>query len=549
MNFISLKFVLVCSSFLLCYNHVITAPVQAPKLTVVIIADQLAYHYLPKLKHNFKFGLKKILANGVVYTKAYHPCSIPETTTGHAAISTGCFPKDHGGITNQWIDIDAEKISFEDDNSPRTAILPSPPNPSVGKSDHQLMVDTISDQFLLQTTPQTTTKVFALSFKAYSSIALAGKMGKALWFDHQRNIFVSSQRYFSMLPSWITTFNKNIPVNYNNYTWRLCYKPTTAAYNYPYIKNYEFAGAPESYINKSYTTLVKKEKTPSSFLMKTPAANTMLFDLAKTCINQNLQLQTNDRLLLWISLSQLDLLTHLFGPDSLETIDTIYHLDQELNDFISFLHRKVGASNCLLVLTSDHGVAPIPEIQKKKGFTSAQRIMAQPLIKRMNEKIEKKFGIKNIVKAFEPNSFRLDAHTMERLNHQEQKDILTTLRNFLRNTPGIKDAWTYQELAQKDVHLNQFTNFHKIQLFPGRIGEIICQPAPYCQITTYKTGTSHCTPYDYDTHVPLIFYQPGKLNHKIISQKVFMQQLPVTLAHILHITKPSASPFDILPGF
>lgn len=540
--------VLLCFLWLLWPQPNHGAPVQAPKITVVLIVDQFAYHYIPKLKHHFKFGLKKLLTNGIVYTKALHPHGIPETTTGHLAISTGCYPKDHGGVTNQWINTNGEKIPFEDDTSSQASILPATNNP-VGKSDHQLMVDTLSDQFLLQTTPQTPTKVFALGLKAYSPIALAGKMGKAFWFDPKHNFFASSKKYFSEFPDWANSFNKEIPKNYYNYTWQLCYKPTNSAYNYPYIKNYEFAGSKESYINKSYTTLKKKEKTPSSFLIKTPAANTMLLDFAKACINSNLNTQSNDRLLLWVSLSQLDLLTHLFGPDSLETIDTIYHLDRQIDEFVSFLHKKVGASNCLFILTSDHGVAPIPEIQKKKGISTARRIMAQPLIDKMNTKIEKQFGIKNIVLAFEPNSFRLDLFVLASLDHQTQKAILKTLQELLRNTPGIKDAWSYQELAQKDVYLNQFAGFYKTQLFPSRIGEIICQPAPYCQITTYATGTSHCTPYDYDTHVPLIFYQPGKLAPKNIHKKVFVQQLPVTLAHLLHITKPSASPFDILPGF
>ncbi len=521
-------------SWHLCYS----APNQAPKITVVIVIDQFAYHYFPKLQKNFNYGFKKLLDNGIVYTNAIHPHGIPETTTGHNSLSTGCYPKDHGGVTNQWLDQQGNKVRFETD-----------PDPIVAKSDHHAMVDNLSDQFLQFTTPSTPTKVFALSIKSYPAIAIAGKMGKALWFDEQQGCFASSKKYFDDIPLWVREFNKSINTQYTGYTWQPCFKLDAPEYNYPYIRNYKFAGANESYVNNSASTLTEKPTSPFSFLIRTPIANKMLLDLAKKCVNKNLDTQTNDRMLLWVSLSQLDLLTHLFGPDSLESTDTIYHLDRQLNDFITFLHRKVGASNCLLVLTADHGIAPIPEIQRLKGFTSARRIMANTIIKAMNEEIEKTFKISDIVKAFEPNSFWLNHERLSSLDSKTQNAVLIALRDFLKKYPGIKDAWTYQELATKNVRLNQFASFYKTQLFPGRTGEILCQPAPYCQITHYATGTSHCTPYDCDTHVPLIFYQPGKLNHKIIEEKICIQQIPCTLARLLHITKPSASPFNILPGF
>ena len=91
-------------------------------------------------------------------------------------------------------------------------------------------------------------------------------------------------------------------------------------------------------------------------------------------------------------------------------------------------------------------------------------------------------------------------------------------------------------------------NFYKNQLYEGRSGDIICMPQPYCQITKYPTGTSHSSPYDYDTHVPLVLYQQGRFGRQTIRSKVWMQQLPITLAHILGVQRPSASTFATLPG-
>lgn len=521
---------------------------QAPKLTVVLVIDQCAYHYFPKLKNNFRYGFKELLEKGIVYTKAIHPHGIPETTTGHHCISAGCYPKDHGGVTNQWIDYNGEKIHFEADNNPDAAIIPQDKKGG-GKSSRNTMVDNLSDQFLQFTSQQNPAKVFALSMKSYPAISMAGKMGKALWFDENRGIFISSKMYFEALPPWVDAFNKKTRPSFATYQWKPAFDLRAPEYNYPLIRNYEFAGAPESYLNQFPLKINPKGEPRYFVLVRTPFANSMLLDLAKECINQNLDLQTDERMLLWVSLSQLDLLTHLFGPDNIEPIDTLYQLDRQIADFMTFLQRKVGASNCLLVLTADHGIAPIPEIQQKKGFPSAKRIMANQLIKDMNNEVERTLGIVDIVKTFEPNSFRLNYAIFSSLPQAKKTAVLDVLVAFLKHYPGIKNAWTYQELATKNVRLRQFAGFYKTQLFSGRIGDIICLPAPYCQITHYPTGTSHQTPYNYDTHVPLILYQPNKIRPQIIRQQVLMPQLPVTLAKLLHISEPSASDFEALPGF
>jgi hypothetical protein len=67
-------------------------------------------------------------------------------------------------------------------------------------------------------------------------------------------------------------------------------------------------------------------------------------------------------------------------------------------------------------------------------------------------------------------------------------------------------------------------------------------------LSKYKAGTTHESPYNYDTHVPLVIYQPGKYEHISIIKKVYATQLANTLAQILNIQKPPASTAQLLPG-
>ncbi len=114
--------------------------------------------------------------------------------------------------------------------------------------------------------------------------------------------------------------------------------------------------------------------------------------------------------------------------------------------------------------------------------------------------------------------------------------------------PGIKSVWTYDQLLNSNPLPTDHMYFFKRQLYPGRSGQIIIQTQPYVQLTDNSTGTSHCTPYEYDTHVPLMFYQRNVFEERVIEQKVWTLQLANTLAYLLGTNKPSASTMDVLPG-
>ena len=71
-----------------------------PKMTIVLVIDQLSYQNLYNLKEHFNFGLKKLIENGINYHAAYHTHGSPATAAGHASIGTGTCAKDHGFVLN-----------------------------------------------------------------------------------------------------------------------------------------------------------------------------------------------------------------------------------------------------------------------------------------------------------------------------------------------------------------------------------------------------------------------------------------------------------------
>lgn len=544
----------LCASLL---EKIHASDCKDPRLTVVIIVDQFAYHYLPKLQNNFRYGLRTLFKEGQVYTQAYHAHGIPETTPGHHAISTGTLPKDHGAILNKWINKEYKKECYVTDPDPNAAVFKPqgssyldscPEKAECGKSCVKTMVDGLSDQFMLASNPPSNRKVFALSLKSHPAIATANRLGKPIWFDETFGGFTSSKKYFCSLPEWVIAFNKAQKFSTRSHVvWRTMCRLQDSMYDFPDIKNYDYAGYNFSLVSLPSIAIDRKLSQPFELYLKTPAASQALIDLAKTCITHNLK-KSSDRMLLWVSLSTLDLVGHIYGPDSIEAIDTLYHVDKQIQDLMNFIHKRIDPKHCLYVLTGDHGIPPMPELMQKRGIPQARRIMAQTLINDMNNMIAKSYSLNNIIKGFEPTYFIINKELLAQQDCQKQTAILSALKKFLQDQPGIKSVWTAAELRHLTFQPEQPENHYKTQLYHDRSGDLICMPEPYCQITTYPKGTSHLSPYEYDTHVPLVLYQKRRIAHKIIDEKVWIPQLPVTLAYLLHLARPSASTYAILPG-
>ena len=80
--------------------------------------------------------------------------------------------------------------------------------------------------------------------------------------------------------------------------------------------------------------------------------------------------------LLGVSFSGSDHVGHTYGPDSHEVMDATVRLDRTLQRLFGFLDRTIGLSRVLVVLTADHGVAPMPEVLQRMhpGTTAAGRL-------------------------------------------------------------------------------------------------------------------------------------------------------------------------------
>lgn len=521
-----------------------------PRLTVILVVDQFAHAYFNKLMPYLKHGLRYLAEHGVVYTNAHVPGQ-QGTASGHAGYNTGTCAKDHGFIGNTWYE-NGKKIACDDDTAEDAFVI----NPvtgatyDYGKSAKRLMVDGLSDQCVLQSQPSSKFAAYSISGKSRSAVASASKLGKALWFDTRSGMFTSSKAYFNELPEWVNTFNMNNGVNdVGSITWSPMYPESPYAYNFFDINNYDYARIKKSMLNTPLP--VPDESNPKNkyhFFEKTPQANQLILDCAQACIKTHVSRKHRDRLLLFVCLSPLDKVAHKYGPNSMEAIDMIYHLDKQIRSFIRQTLRVIGKHEVIFALTADHGVMPLPELLHAKGLTQAQRIDRIDFVNRINEKMGKKhFFDKNIILSYKGQELVLAPSVVEKISSDKRTNVFNDIKLCVLEEPGVKNAWVYDDFLHIPTQPGTLEDSIKNQLFRGRSGSIIIQPEPYTLITHWPDGASHKSPYDYDTHVPLILFHPGKFERRHVRKRVVALQLANTLAEVLNIPKPSASTYEILP--
>lgn len=508
--------------FLCCAcNHSSTYPKNAPEtpeLTIVIVIDQFAYHFLPKLMPWLGYGIHDLFKQGVVYTNAYHPNGAPVTAVGHTGIGTGCLAKYHGIIDNDWIDDSGKKITAYDTEQPY-ALIP-----------------TLSKEFLAA---NTNNRSIAISLKGRAATGLVGNDAPAIWLV--KNAFVTDAKQ-RMITDMVATFNaNNALLQPHRLSWQLAYNDPRY-YQFKNIDNYDYASAPSLIESSPISTADYSEE-----IRKLPITNQLVFDLALTYLQELYQIsRPQGHTMLWLSLSTLDKIGHLYGPESKEAIDTIYHIDKQIQQFIRAVAAIVPANKTLYVLTGDHGVMPIPEILKQK-YPQAKRILTTPIIKKINRLVHKKFGIKNAIISIEVPFAHLNQKSLKNCSTKKRSNITQFIIKELKKIPGVISVYETEQLASMTTQPDSPLRLLQNNILPGRSGQITILIDQYTLLTKHEKGTSHQSPYSFNTHVPLVIYWPGHFDHKTISQKIWVPQLHATLAKIFNIA-PTACALPALPG-
>ena len=205
-----------------------------------------------------------------------------------------------------------------------------------------------------------------------------------------------------------------------------------------------------------------------------------------------------------ISLSATDLIGHGFGPDSKEMHDNILRLDKNLGVFFDSLFKLRDSSRVSITLSADHAVGTIPELAARTMKPGPARIDAAALAARLRALVAAA-GIDSTLVFLDQQVVVADRTALA--NRRAGLDsVLAAFAAQVRTLPGISRVDRFQDLLRGDTINDPITRRWSHQ-FPAQGNvELVITQTPYSIFGTITA--THGSPYDYDSHVPIIFYGP-----------------------------------------
>jgi predicted AlkP superfamily pyrophosphatase or phosphodiesterase len=272
-------------------------------------------------------------------------------------------------------------------------------------------------------------------------------------------------------------------------------------------------------------------------LLFSPFGDSLLLDFSKALIKGEKIGQDEYTDYLSISFSGVDAINHFFGVSSLENEDTVLQLDKTLADLFRFIDDQVGLDQTLIVLSADHGMAEMPEYMTELGL-KVGRLYSEDVVSIANTLGKDLFSIDDMVKFFYRPYLYLDENKI-RAADLDIAVVEKRLAAALTDVEGIALAAPRDGLPmiQAPAILKQIqNNYH-----PSRSGDIYIAQEPYWFM--FEKGPAvamHGSPWNYDTHVPVIFSGPG-ITAQTIARLIHPVDVAPTLSAYLGMSPPAAS--------
>lgn len=507
-----------------------------PKLVVGIVVDQMRYDYLTRFESKYgDGGFKRMIKEGF-NCKNNHFNFIPTYTgPGHASVYTGTTPKYHGIIGNNWYDKEVKDMVYcAGDDSVK----------SVGTEDdagqmspHRMKTTTFGDENRLFTQKQG--KTIGISLKDRGAILPAGHTANAAYWFHGREegSWITSTFYMTELPNWVSDFNTSEAAESYLKVWDTYYDIATYTESDADENTFEggFRGKEKATFPYDLAAL-KDENRGFDILKATPYGNSLTTDFAIEAIKGEQLGQDDATDVLTVSYSSTDYVGHNFGVSSKEIEDTYIRLDKDLERFFEFLDAQVGEGNYTVFLTADHGAVEVPSYLKSMKIPSGY-LDNQETKTRFAAYLKAKFKSSDLVENVSNNQIFLNRKQIDSLGlniNAVQEAIVNELIGY-KNIEKVFSAHT--------MTTTNFTTGIESLLQNGynqkRSGDIVLLSDP-AYISYGKTGSTHGSGLNYDTHVPLLFFGKG-INHGETYDKTVIPDIAPTMSALLGISFPNAS--------
>jgi hypothetical protein len=468
-------------------------------------------------------GFARLRAEGTWFTDVRFAHANTETAVGHASLHTGVTPREHGVVANDlWLE--HKKLGILVDSS--TRLVTANGFGADGSSAKAVRSDVVADRFKRQ---NSAAKVFSFSLKDRGAIFGGGRHPDlSLWYDSKLGQFVSSTAFVDVLPPWVNAVAGPVvlkremakPWNPLDPSWVASHALTRD--EQPGESDYQGYGT-------VFPHQVRDSHQPFGAFRGSPETDRLLLNLALQALNRS---PREEPVLLAVSLSANDYIGHWFGPDSFEAWDELYRLDAALGEFFRELDRVQGPQNWSVVLSADHGILPLPEVNRQRAISRATsgapqrpgdiggRVLAGDLELTVRAAADQALGKGTWIESVTDPYVYLTQNARA-LSGARRPQLRAAVIAALTNVGGIARVFDVETIANPcpPVEDESLAALVCRSVYPGVGGDFYVALAPgYFFDTEYVTGfgTSHGNASVYDRSVPLLVRAPGKVEPRVV---------------------------------
>lgn len=505
--------------------------VPRPRLVVLVVYDQLASWVLAEhaAELDDEGAIRWLERSGLHVERARYAYAGTLTAPGHAAIVSGAGPDESGVPSNRvWDRRRRARVSSFDDGE----------HPVFGHEGAfggagRLRARTVADALVEATSGRA--RVVALAMKDRGAIPPGGHHPTlTLWFDGTIGAFTSSTAFVPALPPWVEAFRLEHPV---------------AGYVRPWtpLRAYDALGPDEQPGEGGYGFGASFPHDPTgtgdaeSFLAL-PGSTEMLLDLAERAVVEVELGQDEITDFLSISVASTDYVGHAYGPDSWEYRDMLIRSDLQVGRFLT---RLAARTDLAVLLTSDHGIAPLVERHAEHGLPAGVRWTSAELLPGLEAHLASTLGPRE--------GGYIDAWVVPHVTFttEVRQDAALRARTadvaeaYLLARPGVGSVTFVAQAAALRRSDDDVVRATGLSITDDPPGDLYVLPSrgSVADDVPGDTGTSHGSAFDYDREVPVLVRGPG-ITPGRTTTTVAQDRVAATLAHLLGVppVRPGAAP-------
>lgn len=499
-----------------------------PRLVVNIVVGQMRYDYLLRFADHFsEKGFHAMVREGSLCTRAMYDYSLTRTGAGLATIATGTNPATHGIVGDRWFNYTtSEPVELAVD---KKSYATGSDEFDGQYSPSSLIVSSLGDG-LKAISPES--KVVSVALEPKSAVVIGGHAANAAyWLNPRDGRWITSTYYTATLPKWVEKLNNDeFAVSYSNQTWGITI-PLKSYHN----DSYTDISIDSTKNGLSFDFLTRK-KYDYERLVASPFGNTIVKDFAIQAMIYEGMGNDDATDILNVVFDASRNIGSKYGTGSIEIEDSYYRLDADIAALLEFLDTHVGRDHLLVVLTSDHGASdPVaPENRAPSGFFDNSQFTA--IIAGF---LGAQLGPEEWVLKFENRQIYLNRRLLYEKGHNLE-DIQNRVANFAIQFSGVSQAITATALQNSHFSSGVVGKMQN-SYFPRNSGDIMINLMPgWIDMDASARISDSGSPYNYDCHVPLIWYG-GVVGNVDVEQDVNITDIAPTIANIIGIAPPQAS--------